>query len=211
MLYFCLEEMRIDMNLHFIFNKMMTQRYFKTRQWVKVTFWGWLLGVFLLIFLSSVLDACGIGNMQFYIGISMGAGVGFTQWRLLKKYSAMPLAWFYYSILGMGLPFLILDFIMDKGVVYKLPLSVALGGLAIGCLQYQLLKKQITNAINWIPFTTLGWTMAAFTTLLIDLTMQIKVTGYMNLVMALLNLLLILAGGLVLGWITAFAIRKLKV
>lgn len=187
------------------------QQFIKTNQWIKVTFWGWLLGVFLLIFLSSILEACGIENMQFYIGISMGAGVGFTQWRLLKKYMAISIQWFYFSILGMGIPFLILDFLMDKGVVYKLPLSVALGGLAIGCLQYQLLKKQTTNAINWIPFTTIGWTMAAFTTLLINLTMQIKVTGYMNLVMALLNLLLILAGGLVLGRITAFAIRKFKV
>ena len=200
--------MRFKVNYFFEFFKMI-QAFIKTNQWIKVTFWGWLLGVFLLIFLSSVLDACGIENMQFYIGIGMGTGVGFTQWRLLKKYCAMPLAWFYYSSLGMGLPFLILDFVMDKGVVYKLPLSVALGGLAIGCLQYQLLKKLSTNAINWIPFTTIGWTMAAFTTLLIDLTMRIKVTGYMNLVMALLNLLLILLGGVVLGWVTSRVIKKL--
>ena len=183
--------------------------FIKSSQWIKVTFWGWVLGVFLLIFLSSILDACGIENMQFYIGIGMGAGVGFTQWRLLKKYWMMSIAWFYFSILGMGLPFLILDFVMDKGVVYKLPLSVAFGGLAIGCLQYQLLKKQSANAIHWIPITTLGWTLAAFTTLLINLTMKIKVTGYMNLAMALLNLLLILVGGVVLGWVTSRVIKKL--
>lgn len=186
----------------------MMQAFIKTALWIKVNFWGWLLGVILLIILSSILDPCGIENMQFYIGIGMGAGVGFTQWRLLKKFNDLSLAWFYFSLLGMGLSFLVFDFLMDKEVVYKLPLSVAFGGLTIGCLQYQLLKKQTANAIQWIPASTLGWTLSALSTMLINLTMQIKVSGYMNLVMALLNLSLILVGGVVLGWVTAFVVKR---
>jgi hypothetical protein len=188
----------------------MLQSLIKTKQWTKVAFGGWLLGVVLLILLSSILEASGIENMQFYIGISMGAGVGFAQWRLLKKYMAMSIHWFCFSVIGIGLPFLLFDFVMDNNTAIKLPLSVAIGGILAGVLQFRFLKGYVTNASIWIYASALGWTLAALTTLLINYTMQFKVTGYMNLVLALLNLGLILAGGLVLGWSTAWVIKRIK-
>jgi len=188
----------------------MSQFLITTKKWIKATFWGWLLGVVLLIFLSSILDALGIEHMQFYIGISMGAGVGFAQWRLLKKYMAMSAQWCYFAMLGMGLPFLLFDFLLNYSSAFKLPLSVAIGGLLVGILQFRFLKGSIANAAVWIYASVIGWTLAALTTLLINYTMQFKVTGYLNLVLALLNLGLILAGGLVLGWSTAWVIKRIK-
>lgn len=188
----------------------MSQSLFTTSQWTKATFWGWLLGVVLLIFLSSILDALGIEHLQFYIGLGMGAGVGFTQWRLLKKYMGMSIQWCYFAVLGMGLPFLIFDFLLNYNTAYKLPVSVAIGGILVGVLQFRFLKDYVSNAAVWIYASAIGWTLSAFTTLLINYTMQLKVTGYLNLVMALLNLGLILAGGLVLGWSSAWVIKKIK-
>lgn len=184
--------------------------FLKTKQWIKVTFWGWLLGVLFLILLSSLLDSLGIEDMQFYIGIGMGAGVGLLQWRLLRKYYEISILWFIYSSIGMGLPFLIFDFLVDPNLSYKLPLSVAIGGLLVGLLQYQMFKAYASKAFVWVFASALGWTLAAFTTLLINYTMQFKVTGYLNLVLALLNLGIILAGGWVLGWITAKALKQLQ-
>jgi hypothetical protein len=72
--------------------------------WIKATFPGWLLGVVFILILSSLLDSVGIEHMQFYLGVGMGTGVGFTQWIFLKKVINMDARWMLYSIVGMGLP-----------------------------------------------------------------------------------------------------------
>jgi hypothetical protein len=186
-----------------------TVKPFTTGKWIKATFWGWLLGIILLIMLSSILDGMGIENMQFYIGIGMGAGVGLTQWLLLKRYRAINASWIWASLLGMGMPFVILDFIMPHTVKYKLPLSVALGGLLVGVFQYLVLKKQFQRSSVWILTSLAGWTIAAVIVLAIDLTMKIKVAGSLTLVLALVNLLIMLLGGVALGLITGGTMKKI--
>lgn len=64
----------------------MTGTSFTVVRWVTFTFWGWLLGVAFILLVSSLLGAMGIEDMQFYLGVGMGAGVGFTQWFVLRKF-----------------------------------------------------------------------------------------------------------------------------
>jgi hypothetical protein len=94
-------------------------------------------------------------------------------------------------------------------VLYKLLLSVAFSALTVGSLQFLLLKQFSSKAYLWIFGSFIGWTLGVATVFTINYTMLIKVTGYMNLVMALINLLLILAGGIILGIITGITLKKI--
>ena len=76
-------------------------------------------------------------------------------------------------------------------------------------VQYLLLKKHLTKASLWFWACFIGWTLAVLAVKIIDYTMLIKVTGYMNLVLAFLNLLLILSGGVILGVISGIALKKM--
>ncbi|MBK9401171.1 MAG: hypothetical protein IPN36_10010 [Bacteroidetes bacterium] len=172
--------------------------------WIKATFLGWLLGVVLILVLSSLLDSAGIEHMQFYLGVGMGTGVGFTQWLFLKKSLKMDVRWFLYSILGMGLPFIIVDLLPEGMIAHKIATGISMGALTTGVMQHLLLKIQTRQAILWIPYSFIGWTMGVLTVFIIDYTMALKPILSNNLLLALINLLLILGGGLVLGFITGF-------
>jgi hypothetical protein len=177
--------------------------------WIKATFWGWLLGVVLILLLSSILDSIGIEHMQFYLGVGMGAGVGFAQWLVLKKVSSIGFNWVWFSIIGMGIPFIIFDWMPSGIITHKLPPSVALGALTVGILQSILLKRQSPKAYLWIAGCSIGWILGVAIVFTIDYTMQLKPFIASNLILALINLLLILSCGIVLGATTALTMKKI--
>lgn len=186
-----------------------TEKKFSVKRWTLTTFGGWFLGVILIMMLSGFLDSIGIEGMQFYLGLGMGAGVGFFQWLLLRKFLAVNALWILFSACGLGIPFIILDLMPTGTVPYKLPLSIFFGALTVGLLQFLLLKKLSPKAYLWILSSFIGWILAVATVFTVNYTMMIKVSGYVNLVMALINLLLILAGGIVLGVITGISLKKI--
>lgn len=185
------------------------QKQFRITRWTKATFLGWLLGVIFILLLSSVLDFIGIEHMQFYLGVGMGAGVGFTQWLLLKKNTAVKNKnWIWFSVLGMGIPFVILDLILKTNTNYKPVLGISFGALALGLLQYSVLKKYSAKAGVWIFGCFAGWSLAVLTTFSINYTMRLS--GILStLALAFINLVLILAGGIVLGIVTGIAMNKI--
>lgn len=186
-----------------------TEKPFTVRRWTKVTFWGWLLGVVFILMISSFLDSIGIEGMQFYLGVGMGAGVGLTQWLSLKKYIEINTNWIWFSVFGMGIPFIIIDYIPSEVIPHKLPFSIPLGAITAGFLQYLLLKKHSAKANLWIAGSFVGWSLGVTTVFIIDYTNYIKSLIPFNLVIALINLLLILAGGIILGVITGKTLKKI--
>jgi len=179
-----------------------------TGRWIKFTFLGWLLGMALIIILSMILESMGITGMQFYVGVGMGAGVGLMQWLLLRKHIGMKSTWISASILGMGIPFILFDLFTNNSS-YALLFSVSLGGLLSGMLQYELIKNLFPNATLWIRGSFIGWTISALTVQLINYTMTMVSSGMTNLLLALLNLGLILSGGLFLGLVTKITWKKM--
>lgn len=177
-------------------------------KWLWVTFAGWFLGVVLILVLSGMFDSLEIEGFQFYLGVGMGLGVGVVQWLLLRK--KVSWLWFAASTVGMGLPFVFFDFFPLISGDFKLPVCVFLGSVLTGSLQFLLLKTKGANALIWIPGSIAGWTVAACSVFLINLTRQIKVSGYMNLVLALVNLVLILSGGVILGLLTGLSIKRIS-
>lgn len=180
------------------------------RSWVGATFGGWVLGVVLIIVLSSGLDSIGIENMQFYLGIGMGAGVGLAQWLYLKKWVGMSPNWIWFSALGLGLPFVALDLLVSGTASYKIPLSVVFGAPIVGLLQQTLLRRYWpVKTYRWVGATLLAWPLAVLTVFIVDYTRQLDQWIPNVLVIAFINLVLILAGGLVLGGITGFVLKKM--
>jgi len=181
------------------------------KKWTLSTFLGWLLSVVFILILSGIFDGLGIEGYQFYLGISVGLGVGVTQWLRLRRHSDIGIKWAWYTALGAGLPFLIFDLVkiyghVDFGERYLL-YSVSVAGLSVGIMQYLLLKTYSPKAINWIPLSLIGWICAALTVLGINSSMHYIKQPLLGLIV---NLSLILAGGIVLGIITGSFISKVN-
>lgn len=177
-------------------------------RWIKATFLGWLVGVVLIVVLSSLLDAIGIEDMQFYLGVGMGAGVSFFQWRVLRKFVPVNSNWIWFSVLGMGIPFVIMDFFMTAQTSQKLVISISVCALITGVIQYFLLKQYSPKSQLWILASFLGWTLAALAIHAIDYTMKMRVV-IPPLAGAFINLLLILGSGVVLGVITGIVLKRI--
>lgn len=178
------------------------------KSWTQATFWGWLMGVFLILLLSSILDAMGIQHMQFYLGVGMGTGVGFMQWQLLRNSHKMKISWLLSSVIGMGIPFLLVDLFPQEIIAHKIATGISLGAITTSVIQYYLLKEHIPQAILWIPYNFTGWTMGVLTVFTIDYTIKLKPILSNNLILALINLALILAGGVILGLVTGLIWKK---
>src|SRR5690349_17833965 len=181
---------------------------FTLPRWIKATFLGWIVGVLLIVLLSSLLDSFDIEGMQFYLGVGMGAGVAFFQWRVLRKFIPLDTRWIWFSVSGMGIPFVIMDFLMPTPGSQKLVISISVCALVTGIIQYFLLKQSSPKSQIWIPANFLGWTLAAFCVLAIDYTMEMR-DVIPPLIGAIINLLLILGSGVVLGATTGIVLKRI--
>lgn len=179
-------------------------------KWIQACSFGWFISILVILALSSLFDAAGIENLQFYLGIGMGAGVGFMQWRRLKAVAGIDNRWVWFSVIGLGTPFLVFDIVkrammMLEGPYYIIA-SVLLAGLLVGILQYTLLRHISRKAAIWIPASFAGWLLAVLTVLSLDYTSMIS---HNKLAQFFMNLALILAGGFVLGIATNGSMRKI--
>ncbi len=181
-----------------------SDKLFNTSRWIKATFFGWLLGLVFILLLSALLDGLGIEHLQFYLGTGMGAGVGFMQWRYLSKTISMHGKWFWTSAIAMSGAFFVFDLFMPE-IPFKPVLSIAAGSLAVGLFQSRLLKNYMPGAYRWVYGSFAGWTLAVATVFVVDYT---RLLGLPNLLTAVINLLLILAGGVVLGIVTGLVLKK---
>ncbi len=178
---------------------------FRILKFTVFSFLGWLFGVVLIIILSSLLDSVGIEDKQFYLGIGMGSGVGFMQWLYLRRQTDIEKTWIWLSAIGMGLPFIVYDLLPAGTVTYKLPLFVMAGGLCAGILQYFILKHYSQRAAFWIAGCFAAWALSVYCINLIEFTRELSAN---NLLIALLNLILILSGGILLGMISGIFLKR---
>jgi len=170
-------------------------------RWVRGTSFGWLVGLVIILVASIGGEVIGKGeaDSQFMIGLGMGAGVGYAQGRVLKRWLGAARGWAWTSAIGFGLPFVVLDFVGSMGSelseVLRLELEVAISGLLVGALQRRVLSLHSSRANWWVPACVAGWTLAAGTAASGSL-LDIAFLGRW------LNLATILLGGVVLGLVT---------
>lgn len=181
------------------------------KNWTLTTMYGWLIGFVCVILLVLIADAVGISNSQFFVGTGMAAGVGFMQNRLLRRKYNWNWNWMWTTIAGMTLAFIILEFgsnLTEKLPEFDLQLSVALGGLFVGVLQYLILKtKTIVSSLWWILICFAGWSFAGLIVGIVDILNDYIPRGPIGLILNLL--LMVFVSSLVLGLITGKGIIRL--
>lgn len=128
-------------------------------RWLRATFYGWVLGFFLIVIMALIWDTFGGG--QFMIGVGMGAGVGYMQGRVMKPLLGGSTNWWLTSTVGMGLPFLAWDLSgpLQLSIPFSLMGSVIVGSGLVGVSQWLLLRGQSSRAAWWIPATVVGWSL----------------------------------------------------
>ena len=175
------------------------------KQWTLNTFYGWLTGFAFILVLSMGLESIGLSG-QFFIGTGMGAGVGWMQWRIGKRTFGLDKRWIWASVIGMTLPFLIIDFGPEMPISesFRLPVSVIGGAVLTGILQAYLIRKLAPKAWWWAIICVIAWTTAPA---LILLSEQAGVWFGKTYVTGFMTLLLILAGGLSIGWVGQDEVR----
>ncbi len=188
---------------------MSSQFEFTLKQWIVASFLGWLAGAVLLVMTSGSFDAIGLDGFQFYVGLSMGAGVGFFQWRKLSGHG-LGAEWIWSTVIGMGIPFLLGDLAkryadFSLGDNY-LPVCVTFGALVTSVWQTQILKREHTSAHSWLWICLAGWVLGSWTVISID---YVKFITKNNLAQFFINLTLIISGGAVLGAVTGPALIKI--
>jgi hypothetical protein len=124
---------------------------------------GWLLGVPIIILLALVGEAVGIGGSDVLVGAGMGVGTGLMQGRVIGGVIHKSAPWFWSSAVGLAIPFLVADIsnAAGWGIVYSLPIFVALGGLIAGGWQTLILRPHVRQPWSWVLASALGWTLAA--------------------------------------------------
>lgn len=180
---------------------------FSLSKWMAVHFSGWLLGVFFVLLSSGLLESVGITGRQFYLGIAMAIGLGIFQWFYLKQQQETPVQFLLYTILGMGLPWIFIDFISPLSQGFNLFTSVAFGSVFSAGLQARVLNFSTKITVVWIICSAVGWLAAAACLLLTETTMH-QLSSMPKILIAVLNLLLILSGGPIIGFFTGIALKK---
>lgn len=178
-----------------------TVKTLSVKTWTIYSCIGWLIGVALVLLIGIPLDSLKIVG-QAMIGIGMGAGMGLMQWLVLRKQNKTGIIWLWFSIIGLGIPYILFDVLAAlTGLMseYYLPIATAGGGLLCGYLQYRFILSKISgNAKNWILYSGVGWLLAHLVTVLLFITNN-SIPKYFALPLAFVYILI---GGPILGIIT---------
>jgi hypothetical protein len=166
------------------------------RRWVLATFGGWLLGIVAVILLGGISEGIHFGD-QFPVGIGMGWGVGFAQWRVARKWFGVTSAWMWVSAAALGMPFVLSDITVlswaGNEQRYFLILNVALGASLLGLLEWRILRSRSNRAYWWIITCIVGW-------MLPSLVIFLPTGGHPETLLAMIfNFCVIASGGVVLG------------
>jgi hypothetical protein len=173
--------------------------------WIRATWFGWLLGIPIIIALALIAEAVHIGGAQVLVGAGMGTGVGLMQSRVIRRLLHKSAIWILSCIVGLGAPFLLTDLSKFVGwnLPYSLPVAIALGGLIIGIWQALILRSRLRKTGWWILASALGWTLAAGTSAIADSPRARTIRGIWG---ALAYLGIVAAGGLILGIVTGLSL-----
>ena len=169
---------------------------------------GWVLGIPILILISQLAEAAGIGGAQVWVGAGMGLGVGLMQQRALRELLERPLHWLWPSTLGLALPFLITDLV--PAIPYSIYACVIAGGMLTGLGQAWLLRRSLPRPYLWIVASTAGWICAAGGVAVADRLQQMRLLSGVWGALAFLGA--VACGGILLALITGaclhFSLRQ---
>jgi hypothetical protein len=171
-------------------------------RWVRATWFGWLLGIPVIIVLALLGEAVGIGGAQVLVGAGMGTSIGLMQSRVIRSMLPKAGAWICSCVVGLGVPFLVTDIakVAGRNVGYSLFVCVAAGGLISGGWQALILRTRFRKTRWWVLASALGWMLAAGTSAAAEPISRLR--AFRGLLGAFVYLGVVAAGGLILGLVT---------
>jgi len=171
------------------------------KYWLLANFLGWTIGVMLIIALSGILDQFGLEGYQFYVGLGMGFAVATTHALFLDRDFQGKIFFVLRGSIGMITPFLIADLFFPYAHGLKLLVCVIIGSFYFSLFTYP--KNHETPIFSHHLLTySLAWILASTPIFFIGLTMQIQSDNLGKFFIAILNLILILSGGVIMGFAT---------
>lgn len=140
------------------------------RFWVR---WVWLtvVGYSVGLLLGFVLGHFLLGNVMIWVVV--GAGVGFMQWRTLRRFVQRSGWWVLANMAGLTVSFGL--YAIVNHVWQEVPfdcgwplgvlghaLALVLGGTFVGLLQQRILRRHVRRSVWWVLANALGWGLSAF-------------------------------------------------
>ncbi len=128
--------------------------------WIGASAAGMLLGLAAALYVgAAIFPIFGNAATDVAIGICVGAGIGTTQWFVLKRHITGAIWWWIPAgaIAGFGiLAAAIGAFGIPRASMAATGIAVA-GGAATGALQWLILRKKVAWAGWWIPACAGSW------------------------------------------------------
>lgn len=185
---------------------------FPLLRWTLYCLAGWIIGIGLLIAISGLFDLLHISGKsgQEAIGLGMAMGVGVMQWLIIRKYVSNGLTWVWCLLGGLGIPFLVYDY-LSTWIPYSADSMVVvvaiIGAIITAFLQYYFVLKPVSpRAKLWIPYCIVGWVSY---NLLFGVYMVFDVIHMRNVLGIILAFTLVLGGGPLMGYITGIGLKKI--
>lgn len=169
------------------------------------TFWGWQLGLVLVILFSVILEGIEIHNMQVQLGLGMGLGVGFIQWSLLRRNNRITILWMVYSFLCLGAPFALFNS-WQAPVTLKLLVMLVCGSTLLAIAQSRMLMLSASRTVQWILISIIAWFFSVLPLIATEFTPRWVNPNWLA---ALFNFVLIMAGGIILGLFIAPFLKRI--
>jgi hypothetical protein len=128
--------------------------------WWMLTFLGFPLGGVLALLVVGSIDGAASGALA---GALAGAVIGAAQWLVLRRYMSVGPAWVLATALGVATGDGVGALLTGAGTgIGDLLIIGAVTGVAVGLLQWALLRGRVRAAILWVPVAVawpIGWTV----------------------------------------------------
>ena len=184
------------------------------------TTYGWFVVILFVVGLAilgeTILQPKEDSGGQAIVGIGMGAGIGLMQWAVLRHLIEKPFRWFWYSLLGFSLSYLLFD--LCSSVVpfpvkpeFILPFATVTGALFSGWLQHRfILREYNPMSIRWLAYTAVGWLLAHMITMSMMVINMKNVNLFPKAIIVIIAMLFLCIGGPILGFVTGhFMVHQL--
>lgn len=156
----------------------------------------------LLVVFSAFFESVGIDGLQFHAGAAIALGVGGAQWLRLRSRLTIDSRWIWFSLIGFVFPFALYDIIayaFDFSLErFFLPVCVTIGALTATLFQFAILRR-FASSRPWLWVNPSAWLTSLVMVVAVEFTPRISIH---SMVVFVVNLALILGGGVVLGLIS---------
>lgn len=180
----------------------------KSNSWILYSSLGWVLGVVLVILISSPLELIGLGKTA--VALGMTGGVSMAQWFVLRRESTA-YRWVLASLVGMGIPFILLDLFRNDIPLpsedSKMIATTAVGALFLSVLQRHWFLGSKVPMASWIVANLSAWLLALAVPFLLSVS-RINSWHLPGAISVLLGFITILAGGPIIGWLTGVVLVR---